>query len=521
MMEQDNKKRVLLLTCGTNACFHIAKVLKEKYGDYFYIVGTDINKRWMIPTTCYLDAYYTSPLSKSPEYYQFILNICAEAKIDFLIPLYDADQLLFYRDNPDLKSMGVVSFGIDSKWLSIYCSKGRTNDFLKTNGIVVPREFKVSEIDPTQDYFVKPVQGNGSIGARKANGAEIINTDMSGYVIQELCNEPEVTVECVCYRGKISAVARERLASKAGVCTKARVHNNEELNAIIERLSCIIPLPFLFNIQFMKGKNDNWIITDVNLRAAGGMGLSYAAGWDAVTAMAKIMLNEDDITSTLKVPDGDVFVVRSNADFVTKVAKRRIGFDLDGTLLDSRQRHVDVLEEVLKQECIRIDISDYMDYKTEGHSTKDFLLLKGIDKETSERINKKWIELIEEERFLASDNLYPGTLKMLSDLSFDSSLYIITARNNRDNAYKQIKDLGIQQYFEGVYVVESSKNTSQIKADVMKKKGINVFYGDTESDYEAASVAGCDFKAVTGGFRSDSFWRKYNVEQINLKKLKY
>ncbi len=516
-MEQDikSKKRVLLLTCGTNACFHIAKILKEKYFDSFYIVGTDINKRWMIPTSCYLDAYYTSPLSKSPEYYQFVLNICAEEKIDFLIPLYDADQLLFYSDNADLKSMGVVSFGIDSKWLPIYCSKEKTNDFLKTIGFDVPRGFNVSEINPYQDYFVKPLQGNGSIGARKAKGSEIVEANMSGYVIQELCNEPEVTLECVCYKDKISAVARERLASKAGVCTKARVHKNEELKSIVERISHCIPLPFLFNIQFMKGTEYNWVITDVNLRAAGGMGLSYAAGWDAVTALAKVMLNEDDVTSTLNAPDGDVFVVRYNVDAVTKISKRRIGFDLDGTLLDSRQRHIDVLKEVLNQEGIRIDISDYLSYKSDGHSTKDYLLQKGIDKDVSERLNKRWISLIEDERFLSADILYPEVEKILSDLSRDSSLYIITARNNKDSAYKQIKRLGIQQYFEGVYVVESSKNTSQIKADVLRRKEIDVFYGDTESDYEAACVSGCGFYAVLNGFRSESFWKHYNVVTIS------
>ena len=38
------KATLLLLTCGTNACYHIAKRLKELFGEKFRIVGTDINK---------------------------------------------------------------------------------------------------------------------------------------------------------------------------------------------------------------------------------------------------------------------------------------------------------------------------------------------------------------------------------------------------------------------------------------------------------------------------------------------
>lgn len=508
MMTKNKKKRVLLLTCGTNACFHIAKTLKEQFQDAFYIVGTDINKRWMIPTACYLDAYYTSPLSSSPEYYQFVLDICTKEKIDFLIPLYDADQLLFYEDNPDLLSRDITSFGINSKWIDIYKSKEDTNQFLKTHGFAVPQEFTVEQIELSQEYFVKPVHGNGSIGARKMIGSEILKTDTTGLVIQELCGEPEVTLECVNYDNKIYSVARERLASKAGVCSKARVYEDKELHRAIERLSEVIPLPFLFNIQFMKSLSGEWLITDVNLRAAGGMGLSYAAGWDAVSAMAKTMLDLDEVTSTLKVPERDVFVIRSNSDVVTKASKQRIAFDLDGTLLDSRQRHVEVLNEVLREEGVKLDTKGYMDFKAEGRSTKEWLIQKGVNEEESVVINNKWIARIEEDNFLAYDKLYDGIERMLSNLSETSSLYIVTARNRKENTLKQIKELGIYQYFEKVYVVESSKLTPTLKASILKGDGIDIYYGDTESDEKAAQIAGCLFKAVLNGFRSKNYWEK-------------
>lgn len=78
--------------------------------------------------------------------------------------------------------------------------------------------------------------------------------------------------------------------------------------------------------------------------------MSYAAGWDAVSALAHIMLGSDERTITASVDKNipEQYVVRHYEDCVTKKVRGRIAFDLDGTLLDSRRRHEIVMDEVLK-----------------------------------------------------------------------------------------------------------------------------------------------------------------------------
>lgn len=503
-------KKLLLLSCGTNACFHIAKILKEKFSKDFYIVGCDINKQWLIPSCDYLDKFYQSPFSSEENYYSFVLNVCKNEKIDFLLPSFDKDQFLFSCDNHDLKELGTQSLAI-KKSLFFYRDKECTNKFLESIGIPVPKRFTKDIVEEETEYFVKPVIGAGSRGIQKLLGSEIRKSinDYKNCVIQELCFEPEYTLECFLYSGEIYSVVRERIASKSGVCTKTRLFQDKELERYAYKLAENTELPHIFNMQFMKNSKDEYVCTDLNLRTAGGMSLSYVAGWDEVSALANIMLGKDEktIRASLDKFIPEQYIVRHYEDSVTKVVRKKIAFDLDGTLLDSRKRHEKVMSDVLNKYDIKLDPADLVSYKAEGHNNKDWLLSKGISEDKAKQINSEWILLIENPEYLAADFLYPNIIQILNNLSEENDLFLITARNNKNNAYKQIEKLGIKQYFTGISVVDSCSKTSTLKAVELNKFKINCFMGDTESDYNAAQIAGCDFKAVGYGFRSENYWK--------------
>lgn len=315
-------KTILLLSAGTNACYHMAKTLKEKFPNDFKIIGADINDAHLIPTAGYLDAFYRVPYTADPKYYDTIIKICRDENVDFLIPSFDADQKLFTPENPDLQKIGTRSFGTCSDTMRIYDSKAKMNAFLAENGFPLPLIYSATTVSPNKKYMVKPVRGVGSIGAGFKMGADIINLNDADYVIQEPCAEPEVTMECFTADGAFSCVCRERIASKSGVCVKGRVFNDDELMRIGERFVAVLKTPHVFNIQFMKNSDGKWVITDVNLRTAGGMSMAYAAGWDEVSALAKIMLGRStaDVFETIPKKVPETFVVRAYVDIVnTKV----------------------------------------------------------------------------------------------------------------------------------------------------------------------------------------------------------
>ena len=510
LTSRTNKVRLLLLTCGTNACCHIAKILKLEFGNKFYIVGLDINKPWLITTTQYLDKFYQSPLSSNKSYYDFVLKICEKEKIDFLLPSFDYDQSLFYKENDDLLSLGVHSLGVSNK-LTFYRDKISTFSYLNGLKIPVPKAFQLEEIKEDEEYFVKPIHGVGSIDARQLRGKDIkLLEKTDNYIIQEICKEPEYTLECFNLHNKLFTITRQRIATKAGVCTKARILNSEQLNNYARLFISKTETPYIFNMQFMLTQNKRLVCTDLNLRAAGGMSLSYAAGWDEVSALGKLLLGYDDnvISESIKPLSEERFVVRTYQDIVTKKIRKNIAFDLDGTLLDSRLRHQKVMEYVLAKHNIRINCSDLVSYKTNGRNNLSWLKSKGFKKDLADVINKEWVSLIEDKSFLVYDHLYSYTIPLLEKYSKDNSLYLLTARNNKENVLKQIRSLCIEQYFDDVLVVPSNSLTSNIKASKLKQYDISEFIGDTESDFKASKLANCSFLACLNGFRSKEFLDK-------------
>lgn len=266
-------------------------------------------------------------------------------------------------------------------------------------------------------------------------------------------------------------------------------------------------------MQFMKNQKDEYVCTDMNLRTAGGMSLSYAAGWDEVSAFANILLEKDEktITSSVDKVIPEQYIIRHYEDSVTKIVKKRIAFDLDGTLLDSRKRHEIVMSDVLKKHGLDLDSSGLVTFKSDGHNNIDWLLSKGISEDNAKKINKEWISLIENAEYLQADFLYPNVREVLNNLSKENDLFLVTARNNKENARKQIKRLGIAQYFSSISVVDTCSETSALKAVELTKFNTEYFIGDTESDYKAAQIADCDFYAVGYGFRSKKFLANKNI----------
>lgn len=311
--------KVLLLSAGTNACYHVAKILKEKFNK-FYIIGADINDDFLIPSFYFLDSFYKVPGSDHNDYYQTILKICKNEKVDYILPSFDIDQKLFYPENKDLFDLNVKSLSTPKDTLSIYEDKEIMNNYLKNNNILVPKTYSVEEVNTTDIYFIKPKNGVGSIGARKIQGSEILKQDNKNYIIQEMCQEPEFTLECFYYQNKLSSAARERIVSKSGVCTKAKVFTDSQLEKIANDFIKILKVPLFFNLQFMKNSNNDYVVTDVNLRLAGGMSLSYAAGWDEVSALADILLgkNKNEIFKRFNLSSKTQYVVRAYTDIVTK-----------------------------------------------------------------------------------------------------------------------------------------------------------------------------------------------------------
>ena len=190
--------------------------------------------------------------------------------------------------------------------------------------------------------------------------------------------------------------------------------------------------------------------------------------------------------------------------------------DLDGTLLDSKQRHVKVLQDVLNENgFFNVNISDYLYYKECGWSTQIYLENKlQFTKLQAKKISQEWINKIENEKYLHLDKWYSDAyyfLKKLKQLSYE--VIIVTARNNNVYVYNFINDSSYSKFIDEVIVV-STKNASKNKVEAVKNKVDNnsIVIGDTEVDFSMADELNILSYILSRGFRNEEYFRNRNIK---------
>ena len=193
----------------------------------------------------------------------------------------------------------------------------------------------------------------------------------------------------------------------------------------------------------------------------------------------------------------------------------KIAFDLDGTILDSKFRHQKVLFDILNKKGLSEEIeelNDYVEYKSIGRNTKQYLEYKYGESIDSEEICKSWIENIEKMEYLDFDKVYENAEDILFRLSLKYDLYLVTARSNKKNTLKQLEKLDLTKYFKDIYIVSNRENSALNKYDITKDLQLKIIIGDTEVDYKWAKYSDVEFIPTDAGFRNNLWWKALNIE---------
>lgn len=183
--------------------------------------------------------------------------------------------------------------------------------------------------------------------------------------------------------------------------------------------------------------------------------------------------------------------------------------DLDGTLVNSKLRHQQVLRDVLEvYDRGNLDIQDLMDYKEKGFSTRDYLIkILLLEEDVAKKVAIKWGEKIEQEKYLKMDFWYQDALLFLQTLRAKGwKNIVLTARNNVDGVLKFIEKSDHIAYIDDIVVVKAENPVFEKERIIEKYSGIKIIIGDTETEYNVAENLSMQSFILNRGFRNKHFW---------------
>lgn len=216
------------------------------------------------------------PMITAPDFISEFNKLLEEWKIEYVFPTHDTIALFLAEWQKKLKAK-VITADYNS---ALIC-----RDKKETYKLFEGYDFCPELYDDFVEFpcFIKPRDGQGSVGAKVIKDINDVPTDMEldKYVICEYLPGEEVTVDCVTDKaGKLVAVLpRKRLRLMAGVSVAGEsMDASEEILFIANTINNKMRFLGLWYFQIKKGKEGSYKLLEVSTRCAGTMCLSRARG---------------------------------------------------------------------------------------------------------------------------------------------------------------------------------------------------------------------------------------------------
>lgn len=192
---------------------------------------------------------------------------------------------------------------------------------------------------------------------------------------------------------------------------------------------------------------------------------------------------------------------QTQADFVI--------IDLDGPILDVRDRHCACYAEILRELGAEALAEErYWTMKRCGESPRAILSQSGAD-DRYDAFASRWLAAIESSEALALDHVHEGAVEALTRWrSSGKKLVLATMRHDARMLADQLSRLQLSRLFDEVLVCDPGGGASAKAGrvhDELPGECNAVWIGDTELDARAARLLGCPVVLVTCGLRDEAY----------------
>ncbi len=282
-----------ILFCSVGRRGELIKDFKKSMEAGSLIVATDHSP--YAPAIYLADKQYLVPLISDPTYIDVLLDICKKENISAVATFIDPEIELLSKNRARFKEIGVELLVPYEKTAALCFDKYEMYKYLKSLNIKTPltygtfEEFcegqKKGEI--SCPVFVKPRTGSGSVGARKVNTVEELETAMKqapDLIIQELmaCEDldADVYVDTITHEA-VSVFSKRKIETKIGGANKTVSFKDQRLFELVQEFVKHFEFNGPIDIDFFY-KDGEYYVSEVNPRFGGAYLHAYGAGVDFI-----------------------------------------------------------------------------------------------------------------------------------------------------------------------------------------------------------------------------------------------
>ena len=191
----------------------------------------------------------------------------------------------------------------------------------------------------------------------------------------------------------------------------------------------------------------------------------------------------------------------------------KIIFDLDGTLIDSRERLYSLFQHLVPASDLTFEA--YWIYKRNKIDHRKILETRYLFSEHAiVSFQKNWMDKIELPEWLAFDKPFEGITAYLLELKRQHELYLVTARQFESGVLIQLANFGWTNIFTKILVTAQKMEKIDLINNVIATNLADWFVGDTGKDIETGKSMGIQTAAVLSGFLNREKLMEYNPDLI-------
>lgn len=279
MAGMSNPKQVLLITAaGTGVGWAYALTLSQQFPEAGLVTADTNPAAWCSAAQFAQHHEQWASFTADAAYIARLNSLIAQHGVTHYVPIIDPEIDFAARHRAEI-DCEVLS--PPAAFTALALAKDRYHAALGALGIDSPRTLSRAEIAAGQAGIAKCPGSFGGRATWPIDRPEQLDALPADAFVQESLPGSEFTADCFPLPdGGVFVSVRERVETKSGVCTKARIAPNPTMQDMAERLVRGFALRTPFCFQAMSDGARRLAVTDINPRLGAGTLMSAANGGD-------------------------------------------------------------------------------------------------------------------------------------------------------------------------------------------------------------------------------------------------